>query len=124
MNITTDWPSDAQSGVGLAILCLALGGIPTAALALGLTTRTSPTGAGWSAAWHTAFVIGLVFQACSLVVSVLLALSTEWRMESLIPRFLWANSVCCALGLPLWRGLRARVAPSTLPRIVGRDRAG
>jgi hypothetical protein len=108
-----------EVGIQLAFLCVAVGGVVAAGIALTLASRTRSTKAAWSSAWHTPFTFAFVFQMCSVILAIPLfvgaaVLSTElW-----IPGLLLVNALWTASGVVCWRRLRLTVVATTPPSII------
>src|SRR5262245_28210687 len=127
MNITIvdGGPNAVAVGIQLAFLCVIVGGVVAAAVAVTLVTRTWWTAASWPSTWHTPFTFALVLQACSLILAVPLFVAGAFLSTELwIPGLLLVNVLWAGLGVVCWRSLRLAVAATMPPSIIEHRRAG
>jgi hypothetical protein len=119
-------PSGGARVVQLALLGLLAGGLPAALISIGLARRAK---GHWRQGWDAVFQAGLVFQLCSVIVSVCLFLLIMviaaladvrelFSVTGVMASALLVNAICGALGIRSWRALQAAALPERPPRIT------
>jgi hypothetical protein len=121
-------PDGVGRGIQLTLLCVLIGGMPSAIAALVLARHTRRRTAPWPGGTAGLFYVGLVFQLCSVAIAAFVSI-VVMSFWGLVPEVrsglqpilagLVLTAVCGALALPAWRYLGSRTADGP-PRLFAR----